>query len=183
MNERDLRTALRLGRLPTRPTDRWRAFELSAGFTLSVARAYPRYWSSSPPASNPPGVWTTLVDPELEFEVVDPLYPMRLGRYRGQFAAPNDQGSVGIARWSAEAAIWEIIELQPHATLIIGTLTWIGPQRGLWPYTIMQPTGAIMVDYPGQPVPLETDAHCDNCIRTQHIAALGGTLGGWTLIA
>ena len=183
MDNRELRDALRAGRLPAGGVPEIRHFELASGFTLGVATAYPRYWHGVYE------IWVTQVDAELAFDVLDPFYPALMGRAHGQYAAPHDQGSLGIAWRCPESLVWEILHLQPHAQVVMGTLTGSYPDRTLWPWHVMGPTGAIPTCDPNAPLPVHTEAMCEpsacQCAYrsySQHVAMLDDDTGFWQLV-
>lgn len=151
MNQsRDLRAALRTGRLPAGGPVEWRAFELAAGFSSGQASAYPRYWNGSQ--------WTTRADPDAAFDVFDPADPPVLeGRYRDQFAFPHDQGSIGIARCPADSRRWEVLELTPAADFVGGDLAVGTGGLTLSNPVLLGSIGGILLDDPGAPIPVLDD--------------------------
>jgi len=83
-------------------------------------------------------------DTDTEFEVYDAL-----GCFRGR-AKGAEVGSDGYAEWEADASRWEIIHMVPHALRISctadGSVATTDSTFSVTGVTIMQPTGAILLD-------------------------------------
>ena len=117
----------------------FRRFELAAALTPGgSADAYVRLWSDS--ADD----YETKTDSDT-FKVYDAAGHFR-GRAKDAFDAPNDAGSRGMAWKPHDCIRWEIIVLQPIATLIKGTAT-TGSLAGtaIDAVTVCHPPGGIII--------------------------------------
>ncbi len=123
---------------------RW--FELKGNLPLSgsvtegqSAEAYDLTWDGS----------VLAVDTDSTFTVYDPFGAYR-GRKKDKYSSPHDQGSRGYTQWMPLTLRWEIMWMQPHATLIKGLLTGaVVAGTGTFTIdgvTVLGPPGALITD-------------------------------------
>lgn len=96
-----------------------------------------------------------VTDTDEEFEVTDKLEVYR-GRAQDKYSGPDDRGSLG--RAVLLNGVWEIREMEPHALILRAQINMAGDLGSgdanitVDNVTIVQPTGAIIVDAASLPI-------------------------------